>query len=362
MWKLSTLFHFLFGVVFASNSIAQGQDCGDLLKPDITSIQSSDHVRLSYLHSMTKEAFDKASHSAGLEGNILVDAVPLKLLGSYSDFRERLQKESDILRYDYNRERSLWYYTTRVPNERSEAFLDCVNGSNLRMRIADRTNDARLALKIAWTAPAGSAKTTAVVDFSQSSNIRQLPSRSAATFSDHASKTLVFQRLNPKVDMLIVANTGLFTATFRDPAPLLQSKLRPVCQVVLNVTLDDHNGSGSPYRLKVSVGPNQVFDARLAGRVPHGRPYGGPFVNWSDLPITATIDIGQPAPAITLALLDTPGGPDGDWLGLNAVSIVCPGRTARRELRDEFDYGPGKVPIRVIRGGKTSVVDLSWKE
>lgn len=213
------LFGLLLVLPFAS-AVSLAEDCGDLLKPDLTNIQAHDHVRLSYLHTMSVEAFDKASRGGGAEANILVEGVPLKSIATYSEFSDRLRRESQQLSYTYEHDRSLWYYASRVPSERTEGFLDCINRSGLRFRRAAETSDKVLALEITWNAPVDTGNDNAIIDFSESSNVSRLPSRRASKFRDRASKILRFQRLDPNADMLIVGNTGLFSSRFISPAPL----------------------------------------------------------------------------------------------------------------------------------------------
>ncbi len=211
---------FIATTTWVRPSLAADSDCSKLLQPDITSVQTSDFTRLAYLYSMSSEDFDQASRGLGAAAGLLVDGLPIKGMLQYSDFSNHLKRESERLAYTYERQSSMWFYTTRVPADRTKGFVECMNPTAGGLVVSPDVNldPESLYITIGWEAPAMSSGTPATLDFRGSKNVKgPLPSM---VLNDRARKPLRFDRLQNAQEMVILITTGTFSTTFHYPVPL----------------------------------------------------------------------------------------------------------------------------------------------
>lgn len=340
------------GVIgLATASSARGQDaagCAALLEPDIQLISSEVHVRLAYLHTLNSESYSRAKRGGSATAGIPVEGVPLSATAGWTDFSARLERESRTEKFTYDFSQSTWYYARLVPHERAQLFLECITGVNLQIKLTNRAGDDH-AIWMKWNERSPNDPPV-VLGFDQSRNITVLPTRAHATFQDRDERTIVFTPRDPKRDMLIVVNGGGKTATIVIAPPLVkrdETLETMACSVILNMIRDDHYTTSSDYYIDVSLDNGRTWavdNDRINSLIPHGRPYGGSFDNWTDYRFTARIPTNTGPPRILIRLHALWDETNKDWIRINKATIECPnGKRVSKLLpiHDPSVYGPG---------------------
>lgn len=194
------------------------QDCSAVLAPDVTAISKDTALRLAYLNQLTQETYEKAKQDVETSAKVIVYGVPISGAGNYRNFRELLTRENRSTGFNLDQKDSQWYYATRIPPERTQFFLDCVNSRGLKIYLAERTEKS-VVLRVKWM-PAPEGLVDAPLDFSQSENVSNLHILPATTLKPNAERALRFVRDEPGRTLVVVINTPYGASTYRDPPRL----------------------------------------------------------------------------------------------------------------------------------------------
>lgn len=150
-------FLFVLAVVSVQAALAQPPAetslCTKLLEPDVTYLISDDKVRLSYFDSLDNTRFGETKANLANNSLLLVNGLPIKNDWTFDFFKQNLETEKRTRSYTYSRDNSTWYYTTRVPADRTQAFVDCIgkfkDDLGLRLTI-DQVTDDSVSMRIRW--------------------------------------------------------------------------------------------------------------------------------------------------------------------------------------------------------------------
>lgn len=242
-------------VMFATVT-ASAQECDRLLEPDVTAINQDTTVRLAYLHTLDKKQYEKHKTAAGVGGSIPVEGVPIKGTANYDDFKQKLQEESRRTQFSMNVTDSRWYYATRVPPERTQGFVDCINPTGLKLRLVSREEGAAV-LKLSWH-PSADAVRSADLSYGASLNVANL-NELPTSIGPYAERVITVRRKAPNETMIVSINTGTHPAFYSDP-PI--HKPPPAVKTLATSIL---TGNPCVVRLTVGIGtlvPNTDYTLR----------------------------------------------------------------------------------------------------
>lgn len=208
----------LIALLLFASAPAFSQECDGLLKPDLTAIATSAALRLSFLMQIDEKKYDESKKRVDWAGTIPVGDVLFGQTTSFEDFRKHRASESQKLDFRYNREESTWYYATRIPNERSRDFLECVTSNKSGLKISvQNADDNSVILLLKWLPPPENP-VPITLDFAQSQNIKNL-AELPRTMAVNAERSVTIERKDSDKPMKFVANTGKRSAIYIYPAP-----------------------------------------------------------------------------------------------------------------------------------------------
>jgi hypothetical protein len=126
--------------ITSSRVVAQASDCRELLKPDITAGGSDDKTKIAWLASDENQIDSAdASYKDVLEGVQGGDA--------HAKFQNVKHEEN----YTYDQEQSRWYLVSKIPKERAEDFLKCINNNDVSLSITDfKISSDTVMLVVRW--------------------------------------------------------------------------------------------------------------------------------------------------------------------------------------------------------------------
>lgn len=228
---------------FFATVTASAQECDRLLEPDVTAVSQDTMVRLAYLHTLDRQQYEKHKTGAGVGVSIPVDGIPLRGTANYDDFKQKLQTESQRTQFALNETDSRWYYATRVPPERTQGFVDCINPKGLKLRLVSREEGAAV-LKLSWH-PSGDAVRSADLSYDASLNVANL-NELPTSIGPYAERVITVRRKAPNETMIVSINTGTHPAFYRDPPTL---KPPPPRRTLATAIL-----TGNPCVVRLTVG------------------------------------------------------------------------------------------------------------
>lgn len=118
--------------------------------------------------------------------------------------------------------------------------------------------------------------------------------------------------------------------------------------------LDDHKFSEGTYDLAVTIEGRDAFRGRLAGVLPHGDPFEGPFGNWAELPFSVMLTKRAAKQSSLDSQFQLGGSPNaGDWLGVADIQVECPDGKFAGSIQDLHKYGPGGRPTGILYIGQS---------
>lgn len=195
---------------------AQVATCENLLVPDKTFIQMDVSTDLAYLSQISASNFQQHKANAQFDGAFPVGDSIIKGSGSYEEFNQKRQQLYQEYQFNYSQKDLSTYYIQRLPAERGEQYLACVNPFGFRARISYVDKD-KIGIIVEWRP--GPNQPTRVkfepVTLDGGSWVSTMPTH----LNYSAKQTLTFNRLSAS-DFRFTANIGGDTATLFVPKHL----------------------------------------------------------------------------------------------------------------------------------------------
>lgn len=145
---LCVLIYCVSVITLLEKSYAQG--CSDVLvKNEISSFRDS-HTKLSYYYEWSNERFEKARKDVSGEGSATIFGVPIKSMGSYSEFKQMLGKEAKSVGYTYSNDRANSYITSFLPPKAINAWLKCMQKTEKLLLWVSHISDKGAIVKVVY--------------------------------------------------------------------------------------------------------------------------------------------------------------------------------------------------------------------